>query len=189
MWIKRFQALLLSDTCSGSDQHASRAKLKTFAYTAPILMERQDEGVAATYQHLRAGLDHIMEWTVANFHDFQLTEHAKAPLELAMDALVFDKILSTDLVGPPKQWITTDAIGSIVKAMLQDGLQNGTLSWDVLIMKTLSLLLQCILSAKTGDLRESYDYEEYECLYWKDIHVQMVTKNGKRVLIGTIPCE
>lgn len=106
-----------------------------------------------------------------------------------MDALVIDKTLSTGPVGPPTQWITTDAIGSMVKSMLQDGLRNWTLSWDVLIMKTLSLLLQCILSTKTVDLRESYDYEEYECLHWKDIHLRMVTKNGKHVLICTILCE
>lgn len=64
----------------------------------------------------------------------------------------------------------------MIKAMLRDGLQNGTLSWDALIMKAVSLLLQTISGARADDIRRSYQYEGNERLLWKHIHVCLDTE-------------
>lgn len=46
---------------------------------------------------------------------------------------------------------------------MQDGLLNGTLNWDVLLMKVLSLALQAALGALAGHVRSSRLYTGMEC--------------------------
>lgn len=61
----------------------------------------------------------------------------------------------------------------MTKAMLHDGIQNGTLSWDVLIMKTVSLLLQTITGCRGDDIRRSHLYQGSETLQRKHISIRL----------------
>jgi hypothetical protein len=55
-------------------------------------------------------------------------------------------------------------IDIMLRAILQDGIQNGTLSWDVLIIKALSLLLQCVTGARAGKIHQSHQYQDLKYL-------------------------
>jgi hypothetical protein len=47
-------------------------------------------------------------------------------------------------------WVPTQDVKILIEALLRDALRNGTLSWDTLVMKSLSLLLQMVLAARAG---------------------------------------
>lgn len=71
------------------------------------------------------------------------------------------------LTREPKQehhWVTSKVIEKMIRAMFTDAIVNGTWSWDALLMKALSLLLQCFTGSRAGEIRRSRLYTGSECL-------------------------
>lgn len=63
-----------------------------------------------------------------------------------------------------KQWVASDIIHAMIKALFEDAIVNGTLSWDLVVMKSLSLLLKCVTGARAGEIHRSRLCEGIECL-------------------------
>ncbi|KAM0556833.1 hypothetical protein ACHAPJ_005893 [Fusarium lateritium] len=120
-------------------------------------IKARDQGAdgAISYNYIEIGLVTLKISLTFRYKDFKLEKHDDARL---------NGIVTKEQTRGGKHWITSEIIGRMVKAMLQDGIQNGTLSWDVLIMKTVSLQLHSITGARADDVRRSRLYEGVECL-------------------------
>lgn len=68
--------------------------------------------------------------------------------------------------------------------MLADGIENEAYNWDTLVLKVLSLLLQCMTGGRAGELHRAYLYQEEEALRWKDVTIQLVHRHGRGELLA-----
>jgi hypothetical protein len=77
-------------------------------------------------------------------------------LESLASSLLKNNILTKDPFRE-KQWLGIRLIERCVTALLKDALENGTLSWDVVICRAASLILVSCLS-RAGDVALSAHY-------------------------------
>jgi hypothetical protein len=59
-----------------------------------------------------------------------------------LESHVKDGVLTKKMIWENHSWVLTQDVKILIEALLRNGLENGTLSWDALVMKPLSLLLQ-----------------------------------------------
>ncbi|RSL88221.1 hypothetical protein CDV31_016100 [Fusarium ambrosium] len=140
---------------------------------------------AIAYDYYENGLAWIRKWCVFQYKGFKLDQHDSSRIKETLQQLWLEGILTKEVIRE-KHWITSDMIDMMLRAMLQDGIQNGTLSWGVLIMKALSLLLQCVVGARAGEIRRSHQYQGLECLRWEHIYIVLDTSNNKNLFRATI---
>ncbi|KAM0440829.1 hypothetical protein ACHAPT_000130 [Fusarium lateritium] len=161
-------------------------EFEMFLRTAHKLIRGEGSDGAIAYKYYEDSVIWIRKWCVFRYRDFKLDAHDLSRIEYTFKDLHREGVLTKEGSRSDKHWITSDMIGMMLKAMLQDGIQNGTLSWDVLIMKAVSLLLQCVVGSRAGDIRRSALYEGVECLRWEHIHMILDPSDGKNLFRSTI---
>jgi len=68
-----------------------------------------------------------------------------------------------------KQWISFMTLLRMSRSWFQRAMSEGTSSWDVMLTKITSVVMQSAMSSRSGDITRSQLYEGFECLCWKDI--------------------
>ncbi|KAK4032396.1 hypothetical protein C8A01DRAFT_41158 [Parachaetomium inaequale] len=89
-------------------------------------------------------------------------------------------------------WITSDLIRRMNTAIIKDAMEEGTMSWDCIILSVVILSLQSALSARAGEIGRSRDYKGEEYLAYKDIDIRWVDTNdgkGKLSCVITLRAE
>ncbi|RTE70581.1 hypothetical protein BHE90_015012 [Fusarium euwallaceae] len=160
-------------------------QLEMFFQVVHKAIRGQGPNGAIAYDYYENGLAWIRKWCVFQYKGFKLDQHDSSRIKETLQQLWLEGILTKEVIRE-KHWITSDMIDMMLRAMLQDGIQNGTLSWDVLIMKALSLLLQCVVGARAGEIRRSHQYQGLECLRWEHIYIVLDTSNNKNLFRATI---
>ena len=73
-----------------------------------------------------------------------------------------------------------------MKSLLRSTIDNGTINWDLPILKSEAILVQAPCAARTGDLIESPFGEGDDCLKWGHIHMFLCQEDGEEILIARI---
>lgn len=74
--------------------------------------------------------------------------------------------------------------------MFADGIRNGTISWDALVMENLSLVLQSATAADSANFSKSHKHaDDLTYLAWEHISIRMINRDGEDVLIATVDLE
>ncbi|KAJ4131000.1 hypothetical protein NW768_006540 [Fusarium equiseti] len=154
MWKGRFQAFRQDSLETDLSLPPTGSDLELFLWLVPEIIKGQSDGVP-TLNTVEVGLSIIKKEMSFLYKEFKLDSHDDARLNATLDQLVRVGRLNGESPLSEKAWVTSDIIGRMVKAMLKDGINKGTISWDILIMKALSLLMQSINAARAGELRRS----------------------------------
>jgi len=64
---------------------------------------------------------------------------------------------------------------------IETNLAEGTLSWDRVLLKLLSIVLQSALSAQAGDIAQSKYYQGNEYLSYRDVELTLAQGASSRV--------
>ncbi|RGP63341.1 c2h2 and c2hc zinc finger [Fusarium longipes] len=148
-------------------------QLQLFLHAVPKVIKGQSDDGSVSFTYVKTGLSIIKKNLAFQYKEFKLDEYDEAHLKNTLENLVQDGVLTKEPTRDDKHWVTGDIIGKMIKAMLEDGVNNGTMSWNALIMKTVSLLLQSITGGRSGDIRQSHLYQDSECLQWKHISISL----------------
>lgn len=70
--------------------------------------------------------------------------------------------------------------------LLDHGLTQGTHSWDVLLSRTLGLVLQAALCARAGDILRSQDWEGMEFMRYEHVDIRLVERDGTERLAALV---
>ena len=96
-----------------------------------------------------------------------------------------DQLVKRDLLVKgkwfKKQWLGFTMIQQMAQNWLECSLADGCLSWDRVLLKLLSIILQSALTARSGDIARSKRYTGLQCLCYQDIELTLPpqTEGGK----------
>jgi len=79
-----------------------------------------------------------------------------------------------------RQWLGFLMIHKLAATFMQHSLENGCLSFDIVIMRMLGVVLQCACNSRPGDIARSSWYSGKECLLFKDVELKL-KPGGKTV--------
>lgn len=138
-----------------------------------------------SFRYVETGLKWLKE--VQHWHKpkFNLNKSEELRLKTTLEGMLKKGRLTKD-PAREKQWVTAMLVKRLVQSLLQQALSSGTLSWDVTLSRSLSLLLQAALCSRSGEVLRSPDYEDLECLLYEHITLKLVRnkKTGKEHFRG-----
>lgn len=120
------------------------------------------------------------------YSDFRLTAHDSSRVMAAVDKLYHAGLLTKE---PAREhhWVGVAIVRRLTKALLQDALNDGTVSWDVVISKVLSLVLVASLTARSGDVLASrLNDNPRPAVFFEDLVVKLVGGDKVENLVARI---
>ncbi|KAI1867821.1 uncharacterized protein JN550_006962 [Neoarthrinium moseri] len=190
-WAQRFQDVREVTLKLDPKSTPSASELERFLTIIPGVIQGQGENGAISYGYLDMGLFYIKKWCEFQFPDFKVTAHDERRFTATLARLERDGVLTKERVQEA-QWITSETVHLLSRSMLHDAIQNGTLSWDAIIMKTMSLILQAAVSGRAGDVRRSFRYDDPDdddnlrCVCWEHIVMRMDFRDDQRIFTATV---
>lgn len=144
-----------------------------FLSQLPELIDgRQADGVMA-FSTLKSAVSTLNHSFTFHFEGWTLSGHATKRI----DAMLTGHLKAGRATVDPareKQWISAMLIRQMVMALFNDAFTNGTRSWDVTILKCLSLVFQAATCARAGDINQSSGYEAAVHLRWEHVTVKIM---------------
>jgi len=126
------------------------------------------------YAYIRGGLKHLIVCLQFRFAKFSLIKHERLRIASVVNELL-DSGKITKNSTHEKHWITAQLIDKLTRSVFEQALTKGTLSWDVVISKCLSLVLQSAIAGRAGEVMRSQDYEEVICLRYEHVNMKVVS--------------
>lgn len=83
------------------------------------------------------------------------------------------------------QYTVKDVIADIVPAYWNDALQNGTPNWDIVIARTMSMLLYGLFFPAARQIPRKRP-KFIDALQFKDLEIKLVSENGVEILAATL---
>ncbi|KAH7398061.1 hypothetical protein BKA64DRAFT_673464 [Cadophora sp. MPI-SDFR-AT-0126] len=114
---------------------------------------------------------------VFEYPDFTLSAHERLRISVCLKSLLQDGKLTND---PQReaQWVGISLVKRMIVAIVEEGIESGTRSWDVTIAKVLSIILLGVLGARCGEPSVSQGYMGVEYLRWE--HIWLKLKPGTK---------
>lgn len=100
------------------------------------------------------------------------TPHHLARIEVRLQQLVTQGKL-VRCTWYKKQWISFMTLLRMSRSWFQRAMSEGTYSWDIILTKVTSVVMQSAMSSRSGDITRTQLYEALECLCWKDITLKL----------------
>ena len=73
-----------------------------------------------------------------------------------------------------KNWLGAFLVRRLVTWLVEDGLKNGTINWDVTMAKVMSIVLVASLASRAGDITVApLDEQALPFLCYKDITIKL----------------
>lgn len=138
---------------------------------------------APSYSMVQGGLRRLLGSLQFDFKNFQLSKHDRIRITNVMEKLEQDGKLTKD-PKRERRWLGAFVVHKLATAIFEDALTSGTLSWDMVLSKVLSIVLTGALITRAGDIARNAAYKELECMLWGHITLKIVRKDGVEVLQG-----
>ena len=128
-----------------------------------------------SYKWLQHSLRHLVNALVFYFKEFTASKHETIRLKATIDQLFQEGRLSKDPLRN-KYHIRAFLVRKLAFSLLTVALANGTINWDVVLAKTLSIVLTAALASRTGDVTVApLDEHELPFLCYEDITLKLLT--------------
>jgi hypothetical protein len=140
---------------------------------------------AASFGMATVGLKWLIDGLKFEYSTFTLTSNERLRIANVMESLVRDKYLTKD----PKrqsQWLGAFLACKLSTALFLDALTEGTLSWDVVLSKALSIILTSALMTRAGDITRSRFYFAFECMLFGHIEIKLIISDGVEYLTARV---
>jgi hypothetical protein len=147
-----------------------------------VLRSRQVPG----YKWLQQGLGHLVNALVFYFKEFTLSKHETIRLAATIDQLFQEGRLSKDPLRH-KHHIGAFLVHRLAFGLLTVALTNGTINWDVVLAKTLSIVLTAALGSRTGDVTVApLDIHQLPFLCYEDITLKLIKGDDLTTLVTKV---
>ncbi|MCJ1435728.1 hypothetical protein MMC27_005103 [Xylographa pallens] len=129
---------------------------------------RGDEAPVPLRSSIRRGVSVLCSALIFEFPKFSLSKHDCSRVDALIDGLADDGQLRRGRHREQYQWIGVSLVEKMSRSWLQAALDNGCLSWDIVIHKALTLVLQSALLCRAGEIAKSKLYT-VEFMRWRDM--------------------
>lgn len=107
---------------------------------------------------------------------FKLSPHDSLRIKTLVDGFVKEGKLTKE---PSRElhWVGVSLVKRMVDALFDDAVENGTRSWDVTILRVLSLVLTSALQCRSGDIHKHHRDEDDQPLpfiAYKDVRLKLI---------------
>jgi hypothetical protein len=110
---------------------------------------------------------------------FNLSKHECSRIDALIDGLSDEGKLLRGRVREKFEWVGVSIVEKMTRSWLQAALDDGCLSWDIIIHKALTVVLQSALACRGGEIARSKGYT-VEYMRWS--HLEMKLPPGKNTL-------
>ncbi|KAK9234527.1 hypothetical protein V1525DRAFT_412862 [Lipomyces kononenkoae] len=139
-----------------------------------------------SYKWLQGGLGHLVNSLVFYFEDFTLSKHERLRLSATINQLFEEGRLSKDPLRQ-KHHIGALLVRKLALGLFTDALTNGTINWDLVLAKTLSIVLTASLATRTGDITKGqFDEHQLPFLCYKDITLKLIKGDDLTNLVAKV---
>lgn len=128
---------------------------------------------------LKHGLRQLFSALIFKYPDFNLTKHDCSQIDALVDNLAAEGRLIRGRVRERYEWIGVAVVEKMARAWFQAALDDGCLSWDIVIHKAMTVVLQSALCCRGGDIALSKLYT-VEFMRWE--HLVVKVPPGKNTL-------
>jgi hypothetical protein len=123
---------------------------------------------------------------VLYFKDFTLLKYERSRLSSAVNRLFEEEKLTKD-AAREKLCIKVYLVRKLASSLFVDGLTNGIINSDVILAKTLSIVLTAALLSRTGDITTApLDLHNLPFLYFRDASNKLVGGYGLTNLVANV---
>ncbi|EHL01117.1 hypothetical protein M7I_2806 [Glarea lozoyensis 74030] len=129
---------------------------------------REIDSPAPLQRTLKAGIRVLISSLTFDYPKFALTRNERARLDAVFDTLADEGKLVRGRARKELHWVGTYLVEKMVRAWFQNAIDNGYRSWDIVVHKALSVVLQSALACRAGEICRSKGYET-EYMQWSDI--------------------
>ncbi len=141
-------------------------------------------GEIPSHVWMKTSIDTLVKALTSKHADFQLRVHDTDRLDAVVDSL-WRKGLLTKEPKRHKQWVGVVIVRKLASAIFEHALSKGTRCWDVTVSRTLSLVLVSCLNSRPGDvLLSNMNENEYPCMIYRDIHMNLAEGSTLENLVG-----
>ncbi|KAK0129018.1 hypothetical protein ONS95_000958 [Cadophora gregata] len=127
-------------------------------------------------QGIKRGIGRLCSALVFEYPNFTLSKHESVKIDAVVDELAMEGKLERGRRRKANQWVGVAIIEKMCRCWLQAALDEGCLSWDIVIHKVLCVALQTALAARSGDITLSKGYTT-EYMQWSDL-VMKLSEHG-----------
>ena len=121
---------------------------------------------------MKTGLVSLFAALVFEYPKFNLSKHECARIDTVLDDLSAEGKLLRGRRREKFQWIGVNMVEKMCRSWLQIALDEGCLSWDIVIHKALVVTLQCALGCRAGEIALSKGYTT-EYMRWSHLVMKL----------------
>jgi hypothetical protein len=128
---------------------------------------------------VQKGVMSLISALTFEYPEFNLSKHERSRIDALIDGLSAEGKLLRGRRRKKLEWIGVSIIEKMSRSWLQAALDDGCLSWDIIIHKALNFVLQSALGCRGGELAKSKGYT-VEFMQWS--HLVMKVLPGENLL-------
>jgi hypothetical protein len=128
---------------------------------------------------IKKGILSMFAALIFEYPKFNLSKHECARIDAVIDDLSDEGKLLRGRKREQFQWIGVNIVEKMCRCWLRAALDEGCLSWDIIIHKALTVVLQSALGCRGGEIALSKGYT-VEYMRWSHI-VMKLPLNGNTI--------
>ncbi|EAT82046.1 hypothetical protein SNOG_10652 [Parastagonospora nodorum SN15] len=155
--------------------------IERFILSLPSIMESSSTSrEAIAWSTLVLALRYTFHAIRCRHDTFALSYNDKQRIKDCFETLRMQEKITKDPVREA-QWLTTRLMAHLIRGLLVKAVRFGVLDWSIVVQKALGLALQSALSSRVGEVAVSRDYDDDECLAYKDIELKVTVDDTSPV--------
>ena len=128
---------------------------------------------------IKKGILSLISALTFEYAKFNLSKHECSRIDALIDSLSDEGKLVRSRRREKLQWLGISIVEKMLRCWFQAALDDGCLSWDVIIHKALTVVLQSALGCRGGEIAMSRGYTA-QYMRWNDLEMKLVP--GKNTL-------
>jgi hypothetical protein len=121
---------------------------------------------------IKKGIENLFSGLTFEYPKFNLTKHECTKLDALIDGLAVEGKLLRGKRRKKNEWIGVALVEKMSRCWLQAALDDGCLSWDIVIHKAMSVVLQSALGCRAGEISRSRHYT-VESMRWSHLVMKL----------------
>lgn len=121
---------------------------------------------------LRQGIRTCISAFIFDYPKFNFSRHDCARIDNTVESLTKEGMITQGRRREKYEWVGASMIEKMSRSWFQAALDDGCLSWDIVIHKALTVVLQSALACRSGDIAKS-QLRTSEFMRWSDIKLKL----------------
>lgn len=128
---------------------------------------------------IRNALSLLIPWLKESYKGFERnwTQHITLRIRTLIDNKEKEGLLTRGR-WRKRQWLGFNMVLKMCTAYVTSAIEDGCVSWDIVVHRWLSIVLMCSLGSRSGDIARSSRYQGLECLLLE--HITLTLEGGDK---------